>query len=131
MTVQPIKPQDHQPPARRQTASSRKRQQAAMDAQTVVIRVEGVEYTLNPNDITGAVEYRIRKEIGMGLEELSGKLEASPGVDYLGMFLWACRLAGGETDLDLMEVLEGISHGSDVEVVAGDVKVPKASAKSS
>lgn len=94
------------------------------------MKVDGVEYTLNPNDLTGAVEFRIRERLGMGLAELSEKVQASPGFDYIGMFLWACRVAKGETDLDLMEVLEGISAGSEIDEI--EVKpAPKASAKNS
>ena len=66
----------------------------------------------------------------MGLAELTQKLQESPGVDYLGMFMWACRLAHGD-DVELMEVLEGVSHGSDVEVVEEPEQAPKASGSAS
>lgn len=128
MTVQPIQPQDRRP--KKATERAKKRKQETMDAQQFGIRVDGRDYVLNPNDITGAVEYLIRQRLGMGLAELAEKTQASPGFDYVGMFLWACRVAQGERDLDLMEVLEGISGGSVIEEVEVD-EIPKASDSSS
>lgn len=119
MTVQPVEPQDHMPPARRQTASSKKRKQQAIDADAVGVRIDGVDYVVNPHDLTGRVEFEIRREIGMGLAELQERLEKSPGLDYLGMFMWAVRHANGET-VDLMSVLDEIRADSDVEVLTAD-----------
>lgn len=128
MSVQPIRqPDDHRPKDRRHTASSKKRRQEAIDAEAVGIRIDGVDYVINPNDLTGRIEMEIRKEIGMGLAELQQKLEASPGMDYLGMFMWAVRHANGD-DVGLYEVLDSVSAGSSVEVLSEDEKaaVPKA-----
>lgn len=119
MTVQPIQPQDHRPSTKKVTAGSKRRKQAAMDAEAVGIRIDGVDYVINPHDLTGRVEMEIRREIGMGLAELQERLEKSPGLDYLGMFMWAVRHANGEP-VDLMDVLDDIRADSDVEVLLGD-----------
>lgn len=125
MTVQPIQPQDRMP--KKVTGGSKRRKQQAMDSDAFGIRIDGEDYVLNPNDMTGAAEFRIRKEIGMGISELSQRLQTSPGADYLGMFMWAVRVAHGEHDLELMEVLENVSMGSDVEVIEEPDTGPKAS----
>lgn len=118
-------PQDHKAPAKKVTAGSKRRKQAAMDAEAVGIRVDGVDYVINPNDLTGRVEMEIRREIGMGLAELQQRLSESPGLDYLGMFMWAVRHANGET-VDLLDVLDGVSAGSDVDVIDSPEAGPKA-----
>ena len=130
MTVQPIQPTDHQRP-RKQAERAAKRRQQQMDSEAVGIRIDGVDYVINPNDLTGRVEMEIRKEIGMGFAELSARLQTSPGMDYLGMFMWAVRHANGE-QVDLMDILDGVSAGSDVEVLT-DVEdsAPKARGGSS
>jgi hypothetical protein len=117
VTVQPIRePQDHRRPAKQaQRVSARK--QKAMDAEAVGIRIDGVDYVINPNDITGSVERRIRQTIGKGFVELQMLLQEHPGIDLLGEFMWAVRYANGERDLDLDTVLDSVSYGSDVEVL--------------
>jgi hypothetical protein len=75
-----------------------------------------VDYVVNPNDITGRAEFEIRRECGMGVAEIVEAMNRTQGIDYLGMFMWAVRHAHGE-DVDLMTVLEGVSAGSDVEVM--------------
>jgi len=115
----PTQPQDHKPPAKKVTGGAKRRQQQAMDADAVGIRIDGVDYIINPHDLTGRVEMEIRREIGMGLAELQQRLEASPGVDYLGMFMWAVRHAQGDP-VGLYDVLDGVSAGSDVEVLNGE-----------
>lgn len=130
MTV--AQPQDHLPAKRspNQAARARKRKQQQMDADAVGIRIDGVEYVINPHDLTGRVEFQIRERLGMGLAELHERLERSPGLDYLGMFMWAVKHANGE-DVDLMDVLDTIRGDSDVEVMkadeAGAAVGPKAS----
>jgi hypothetical protein len=130
VTVSPIQPQDHRPPAKRATASSKKRKQAAMDGEFFAIRVDGVDYVLNPNDITGAVEYKFRRELGMGLAEYAMAAQDSPGVDQVGALMWACRMAHGE-DIELLDVLETISMGSSIEEIEDATPAPKASGKNS
>lgn len=116
-----VQPQDR---LKKVTAGAKKRQQQAMDADAVGVRIDGVDYVINPHDLTGRVEMEIRREIGMGLAELQQRLETSPGIDYLGMFMWAVRHANGET-VDLLTVLDSVSAGSDVEVLSEVPASPK------
>lgn len=127
MTVQPIRePEDHQRPAR-QAQRSKARRQQQMDSEAVGIRIDGVDYVINPNDITGSVERRIRQVIGKGFVEIQTALQEHPGIDLLGEFMWAVRYANGERDLDLDAVLDSVSYGSDVEVLAdAQESAPKA-----
>lgn len=113
--TEPRQPQDRQRP--RKTSGSKRQRQAATDAAAVGLSIDGVEYVINPNDLTGWVEYEIRRECGMGVAEIVAAMERTQGIDYLGMFMWAVRRANGE-DVALREVLEGISAGSDVEVMS-------------
>jgi hypothetical protein len=129
VTVQPIQrpePQDRRRPAK-QAERVQARKQKAMDAEAVGIRIDGVEYVINPNDITGSVERKIRQTIGKGIPELQIDLKERPGIDLLGEFMWAVRFANGERDLGLDEVLDSVSYGSDVEIMvdAGEA-APKA-----
>lgn len=121
MTVQPIKPQDHLQPQRPKKAAERakKRQQQAMDAEAVGVRIDGRDYVINPNDLTGRLEFEIRRECGMGVAEIVANMERTQGIDFLGMFMWAVRKSHGE-DVDLMDVLDSVSAGSDVEVMTED-----------
>lgn len=107
--------------ARKVTPKSEKNRTEALD-QTFGIRVDGEEYLLVPADMTGLVEMRIRRETGMGVAELIEKIQKSPGVDLLGMFMWASRIASGAA-ADLEEVLASVNFASDVDVVE-DAKPP-------
>lgn len=134
MTVQPMQPRDRQ--AKKTAERANARRQREMDAEAVGIRIDGVDYIVNPNDITGRLEFEIRRQCGMGVAEIAAALERTQGIDYLGMFMWAVRHAHGE-DVDLMDVLDGVSAGSDVEVLtkaalkAAAAEVPKASGSDS
>ena len=128
MTVQPIQPQDRRP--KKATERARNRKQQAMDAETFAVRVDGKDYILNPNDITGATEFRFRKEVGTSIGEYTANAQTAPSIDQLGVLMWAARLANGE-EVELMEVLEGITLGSKIEQIEVEVEAPKASAKSS
>lgn len=136
MTVQPIQPQDRRPSLKKTTAGSKKRKQTAMDAEAVGIRIDGRDYVVNPNDVTGRVEFEIRKECGMGVAQIVAAMEQTQGIDYLGMFMWAVRRINGE-DVDLMDVLDSVSAAADVEVMkpgevaAASDSAPKASGTAS
>lgn len=136
MTVQPIKPQDRRPSMKKTTAGSKKRKQSAMDAEAVGLVIDGREYVISPNDLTGRVEFEIRRECGMGVAEIVAAMDRTQGIDYLGMFMWAVRRVHGE-EVDLMDVLDDINAGADVEIMKGeDVaralgSAPKASDSSS
>jgi hypothetical protein len=54
------------------------------------------------------------------------ELQAHPGMDLLGEFMWAVRFANGERDLDLDTVLDSVSYGSDIEVLTEVPEAPKA-----
>ena len=125
MTVQPIQPQDHQRPAK-QSERARTRRQKELDKGTLCLRIDGREYTMNRADITGVVEYEIRGKLGMSMTELCMKMQTAPGMDLIGMFMWACRYIDGERDLDFMDVLAEVSMDIDAEIVSGPVEAPKA-----
>lgn len=84
--------------------------------QTVEIAIDGAVYKLTPADLTGLQEMRIRRETGMSVIEIIQGLQEHPGIDYLGMFMWACRLSAGEEDATLEASLKGISYGSEVVI---------------
>lgn len=88
-----------------------------MDADTVGVRIDGVDYVINPHDLTGSLDRGIRQVIGKGFAELHRDLQHHPGIDLLGEFMWAVRYANGERDLSLDEVLDSVNYGSEVEVI--------------
>ena len=116
MTVQPIQPMDHQRP-QKQAARAKARRQKEIDDGAICLKIDDREYTLNQADITGVVEFEIRAKLGMSLTELCMRLESAPGMDYIGMFMWACRYVNGERELDFMDVLAEVSMDVDVEIV--------------
>jgi hypothetical protein len=91
--------QPHRPPGAARTEGhrgSKKRAQAAMDAETFGIRVDGVDYIINPNDMTGSVERKIRRRsIGRSFAQLQVAFEREMGIDLLGELMWAIRFANG------------------------------------
>lgn len=119
-------PQDRKPPARKTTAGSKKRAQEALDAETFGIRVDGVDYILNPNDMTGSVERKIRQELGRSFAQLQVAFEREMGIDLLGELMWAIRFANGERDLLLDDVLDSVSYASSVEEIKDPEPAPKA-----
>ncbi len=119
MSVQPINPQDRRPSMKKQTAGSKSRKQAAMDAEAVGFRLDGVDYVINPNDLTGRLEFEIRSECGMGVAEIAEAMGRTGGIDFLGMFMWACKKSRGE-NVELLDVLDSVNAGSDVEILEGD-----------
>jgi hypothetical protein len=72
----------------------------------------------------------------MGVAEIAEQMGRTGGIDFLGMFMWACKKSRGE-DVALLDVLDSVSAGSDVEVLEGDELAealgsdPKASGSSS
>lgn len=125
MTVQPIQPQDHRP--KKQAERARARRQKAMDDGRITLRIDDREYSINRADITGLAEFEIRATIGMSLTELCIQMEQTPGMDRVGMFMWACRYVNGERDLDFMDVLADVSMDVDVEIVSNPKEpAPKA-----
>lgn len=131
MTVQPIQPQDRRP--KKSAERANKRKQAEMDAEAIGIRVDGVEYVLNRNDITGRAEADIRKQVGMSVTEIVDAMGRG-GLDYVCMFMWACKFLQGE-DVDLDDLLDSVSAASDAEMLTPDEiqasQGPKASGSAS
>lgn len=125
MTVQPIQPQDHQRPAK-QAQRAKARRQKELDDGALCLKIDGQEYSINRADITGVVEYEIRQKLGMSVTEIAMKLQTAPGMDLIGMFMWAVRYVNGERGLDFMEVLAEVSMDIDVEFVKGPSAAPKA-----
>lgn len=100
---------------RKHTRSTEAKREALMD-ETFAIRVNDEVYSITPADLTGLVEFRIRRETGMSVEGIVTALSAEPGVDYLGMFMWACKVAAGE-DVSLESVLASVSWAAEVDVI--------------
>lgn len=100
---------------RKHTRSTKAKQDAELD-ETFAIRVDGEVYKITPADLTGAQEFRIRQATGMSVTQVITNLQAAPGVDMLGVFMWIARTTAGEK-VELMEVLESISYASDLDIV--------------
>jgi hypothetical protein len=82
-----------------------------MDAETFGIRVDGVDYMVNPNDMTGSVERKIRQTIGRSFVQLQVAFEREMGIDLLGELMWAIQFANGASEVgDLDSVLDSVSY---------------------
>lgn len=103
------------PLERKHTRSTTAKKDAELD-ETFAIRVDGQVYKITPADLTGAQEFRIRQATGMSVAQVITNLQASPGVDMLGVFMWIARTTAGER-VELMDVLESISYASDLDIV--------------
>lgn len=133
MSVQPIRePQDRRPKKAAERATTRK--QKAMDAEAFGMRVDGEDYILNPNDLTGRLDFEIRRDCGMGVIEILQAAERTSGMDFVGMFMWACKRAQG-VDADLMEMLDKVNANMDAELMTpediAEATAPKASGSAS
>lgn len=84
------------------------------------IKVEGVDYVLTPTDLTGVQEMQIRRETGYSVAGLIMTLQQAPGIDLIGMFMWAVELSQGKAKEPiggrLVEILESLSYATEVEV---------------
>lgn len=97
------------------TASSEAKRKKELD-QSFAIRIDGDDYVLTPSDLTGVQEMEIRKATGYSVTTLIREISLNPGVDLVGIFMWAVKLSQGEP-ADLLEILESISYASDVDVI--------------
>lgn len=110
---------------RKRTPRDEKRREDALD-ESMTIRIDDEPYTLVPADITGLVEMRVRRETarilggrGMSVVEIMQEMQAHPGMDLIGCFMYACEIAAGR-DADLEKILGSVSLGSDFDVVDGE-----------
>lgn len=114
----------------KETAASRARKQARMDDEAFGLRVAGLspaslngDYWINPNDVNGLIESRLRREVGLGVTGLLQALQQSPGADLVGIFMWFSRLAAGKAvfindrPASLDQVLRAVTFDADVEVI--------------
>lgn len=103
---------------RKRTPKTEKAREDALN-EDFTIRIDDHSYTLVPADITGLIEMKVRRETGLSVMEIISKMQAAPGMDLIGMFMYACEVAAGR-DANLEKILGSISFGSDFEVVDAD-----------
>lgn len=101
--------------ARKRTPADEKKREAELN-ESFAIRVDDTEYKLVPADITGLAEMKVRRETGMSITELIQKLQANPGMDLIGCFMYACEIAAGR-EADLEKILGSVSWASEFDVV--------------
>lgn len=104
--------------ARKNTPSTEKARHAANDAEAFSIRVDGEIFTLNPADVTGLHEMRIRAGSGYSVTNLIQAFGTAPGADLVGIFMWAARMVRGE-EADLEQILSEITYDSELEFIEG------------
>jgi hypothetical protein len=108
-------------PQRTRTPKDEKAREAALD-ESFTIRIDDEVYTIDPADITGLLEMKVRRETGMSVTEIISKMQSAPGIDLIGCFMYACEVAAGR-EADLEKILGSVSMDSDFEVVDGDGEV--------
>lgn len=104
--------------ARKRTPADERKREAELN-EDFTIEVDGTRYTLVPADITGLTEMKVRRETGMSVTELLEKIQAHPGMDLIGCFMYACEVAAGR-DADLEKILGSVSYASEFDVVDGE-----------
>lgn len=107
------------PAARKASKSADKRAAEALDEAAHSLRVDGQVYTLNPNDVSGSTDRKLRQACGLTVMSILSELEAKPGVDTIAAFMFAAGVAdGGECSEEEFErVLDSISYATAVELV--------------
>lgn len=108
--------------ARKVTTKTEANRQEALN-QIIGIKVDGTEYSFMPADMSGLMEREIRARIGMGALELFERLQAAPGMDLIGTWIWVCQYVGGDKEADLDAALASVSWASEIDI-AEDMEGP-------
>lgn len=124
MPVAAKQPQDRRPPARKQTAASRKR--AAMSKEEALsqgyrLTIDGEVHEAQLGDVTPAIARELRKHIGLGFLGLMRAMATDADVDLLSAAVWvARRIAGDAVEFDDVEVSYAQMLGDDFEVAVAE-----------
>lgn len=135
----PAQPQDHRPPARRQTAASKKREQKATDAELdrgiAVTDTDGKRLQVRIRDVKGTHDARLIEVARLDFVGLLEAMSRRQGLDLFAAVLWFARLVNGRESESYEEILERFGYEDFMAMDADEPKVadeaPKASASSS
>lgn len=105
----PAQPQDRRPPARKQTAASKKREQAkqdeALDQGIAVTDTDGTRLQVRMRDVKGIHEAALVRESGMDFMGLLEAMTKRQGLDLFAAALWFARMVhdrDGETYIEIL-----------------------------
>lgn len=124
MPAQPKAPQDRRPPARKQTAASRKRAATSKEealSQGYRLTIEGETYEAQLGDVTPAIARELRKNTGYGFLGMLRALSEDADVDLVSAAVWvARRIAGDAVPFAEVEVTYAEMLGDDFEVAVAE-----------
>lgn len=114
----PATPQDRRPPARKQTASSKARQQNADDEaldQGFALTDGDVRLSVRLRDVRGSHEAALVKETGYDFMGLLEALAQRQGTDLLAAALWFVRLVNDRPSPPYIELLDEVGYADYLE----------------
>lgn len=124
---EPRKPQDRRPPAKKATASSKKR--AAIGKEEALMQgyrltIDGEVYEAQLGDVTPAIARELRRNTGHGFLGLMREMSTDADVDLVSAAVWvARRIAGDPVAFEDVEVSYKQMLGDDFAVAtSGDDK---------
>lgn len=110
----PAQPQDRRPPARKQTAASRKREKEATDAEldrgVKVADTDGTVLQVRLRDVKGIHDARLVETIGLDFVGLLEAMSRRQGLDLFAATLWFARLVNGRESEPYLEMLEQFGY---------------------
>jgi len=104
---------------RKTTRTTKAKTQSALDAEAIAIKIDGRLYSLNPADVTGSQDRKLRQATGQTIAMIIGELESAPGLDTIATFMFACRYLAGEENLDFDQLLDEITYDTEAEIING------------
>lgn len=100
------------------------RAKARHDSSSVRIRVDGDELTFWPTEITGRQDMECRQVTGLTVTECLSLLgDRRVSIEAVCVAVWLARVQSGDT-VALVDVLDSVSTGSDIDIMEGDDSSP-------
>lgn len=88
----------------------------AADELTITIKVDGVAYTVRPDEVTANQVGQLRRVTGFSLQTLMQVAADSPDLDVIAALVWLARRQAGE-NVNYEKVAEAITYQSDIDSV--------------
>ena len=114
MPTQPKQPQDRRPPARKQTAASKKREQEATDKEldrgVKVKDTDGTILQVRLRDVKGIHDAALVEVIRTDFVGLLEMMSRRQGLDLFAATLWFARLVNGRESESYQEILERFGY---------------------
>ncbi len=119
-------PQDRRPPARKQTAGSKARQEKATEAELergiALNDDDGTRLEVRIRDVKGSHDAALVALIGTDFVGLLERMSTRQGTDLVAALLWFARLVNGRDPGDYEQILDDIGYA---DYLTRDIDEPK------